>query len=362
MTFDSVLQQLHTEGYLAQPTVTLPTATEEHTPWYIKLAMGISGWFAALFIMFFLTISIFAIDSAVGNILLGLIFCGLTAGLRYRKPDSTFIQQGALAFCLVGQMLYCYGVATLSEKVFAVTIAMILLEIVLILIYRDDLLRFLSVLVIAGFGWGLLAFEWEWILASRMLIGLLMLAALPLWLFESQLVASKVENISRPLGYGLIVSAFALLTWYSFETNFDLLTDMPLVGWWPLSLSLWLMVIGVMGFIQHQSRLKLTASHQAILLGGTLLLLIPAWQVPGILAAWLGLLLGFWRGNRLLMGISVAFLGLFIGVFYYNLELTLLYKSIILLATGLLCLAVRYGLKISTTLERGDNDDINREN
>ena len=75
------------------------------------------------------------------------------------------------------------------------------------------------------------------------------------------------------------------------------------------------------------------------------LLLIPAYQTPGILAAVIVLLLGFWRNNVLLMGLATLFLLFFLSAYYYNLEITLLNKSYILMGTGVVLLALRFAFQ-----------------
>jgi uncharacterized membrane protein len=77
------------------------------------------------------------------------------------------------------------------------------------------------------------------------------------------------------------------------------------------------------------------------LLGATMLVSLPVLWTPGILAAVIILVLGFQRGNRLLLGLGAVGLAVFLIAFYYHLEITLLVKSLILLGTGLLLLGLR---------------------
>jgi uncharacterized membrane protein len=79
----------------------------------------------------------------------------------------------------------------------------------------------------------------------------------------------------------------------------------------------------------------------AWVVGVTLLASLPALWTPGILAAVIVIVLGFRRGNRLLLGLGAAFLVVFLIAFYYYLDVTLLVKSLLLLATGLLLLGLR---------------------
>ena len=64
--------------------------------------------------------------------------------------------------------------------------------------------------------------------------------------------------------------------------------------------------------------------------------------MPGILAALLVLTLGFWRNSRDLMALAAIFLVFYIWAYYYSLEWTLLAKSLVLLGSGIILLALRY--------------------
>jgi uncharacterized membrane protein len=85
---------------------------------------------------------------------------------------------------------------------------------------------------------------------------------------------------------------------------------------------------------EHRRRNNVTAATPLVL--GLLTL-----STPGIVAALTLLILGFDRRNRILIGLAVVFLVKFASVYYYSLQLTLLEKSIVLAASGLLLLAVR---------------------
>ena len=71
------------------------------------------------------------------------------------------------------------------------------------------------------------------------------------------------------------------------------------------------------------------------------LLTVPSVLTPGIMAGVLLILLGFRNRNRVLSSLAVAFLAGFVIYFYYDLQTTLLVKSLILMVSGLLLLVSR---------------------
>jgi uncharacterized membrane protein len=71
---------------------------------------------------------------------------------------------------------------------------------------------------------------------------------------------------------------------------------------------------------------------------------LAAVTTPGVLAAIGLLVLGHARRDALLLAMGTAFFPIFIVVFYYEMEVSLLAKSYILMASGAVLLAARWFL------------------
>jgi uncharacterized membrane protein len=65
--------------------------------------------------------------------------------------------------------------------------------------------------------------------------------------------------------------------------------------------------------------------------------------------------LGYANGNRVLAGLGIAGLLLYVSAYYYLLELTLLHKSAVLAATGLVLLTARWVVLELVLNEKGRN-------
>jgi uncharacterized membrane protein len=65
-------------------------------------------------------------------------------------------------------------------------------------------------------------------------------------------------------------------------------------------------------------------------------------KAPGIAGGLTIAVLGFANGNRMLVGLGVAALLLYVSSYYYLLDATLLLKSGVLVATGVALLAARW--------------------
>lgn len=339
MTIQQLLDQLVLSGNFEpdqQPEAeTVLAAAGRSTPWYIQGLVGISAWIAAIFFIGFLAVA-GLVDSEEAMIIGGVIFTGAAVGLKWGLPRSIFAGQLALAVGLAGQGLLIAGVGSQTESTAAAAFAAIVLEAVLIVVYRDSFQRLLSTLVIVG-ALVVLLFEWDIQETAHLLIFLVALATILIWDKESLLSTMPLADIYRPVGYGCAIALLAMLIPSAIE-------DLEIKRWWISAIGLLLALLVLEYFILAELGVNWQNPLVFILVGGTLLLLWPAWQSPGILGALVVLLAGFRRGNRLLTGLAAIFLAFFIIAFYYNLELTLLVKSFMLMGNGVIILVLRYVL------------------
>ncbi len=338
-TLQRVIDQLISEKYIvAEAETTMAGAltasdTDIGTPWYIRALVGLSGWFAAIFFVGFLFVTDIA-TSEIGAVITGLIFCGVAVGLRRMIAQSVFTSQMTLALSLAGQILFIFGIGQLTDSIPLTAAFTIILEGVLIALYQDKLHRFISGLVIAG---AVLVLFVELDIETMIHIFVIILAigTVQLWMHESFLATTQAAQLYRPVGYSIPVAMFGILC-------ISLTNELDIYRWWISGIGLLVVLFYLEYLLLSHYKLSLLTHKVAWLFGGTVLLIIPAYQAPGIVAAIIVLLLAFQRGNRLLMGLAAAFLALFLVGYYYSLEIDLLTKSAILMGTGLVCLALRY--------------------
>ena len=67
-----------------------------------------------------------------------------------------------------------------------------------------------------------------------------------------------------------------------------------------------------------------------------------AWNAPGLLLAMIVVMLGARAGHRTFAGAGIAFLAIFIAAYFYGIEMTMLTKSITMVATGSAVLLARW--------------------
>jgi uncharacterized membrane protein len=338
-TMQTVLGQLEDEGLLspdARATIIPALAAPDDaagTPWYVRALVGISAWIAAVLLIAFLAGGTQLLNTAQASIIVGLILCGIAIATRRIMPSSVFGVQLALALSMAGQALFTFGVTDSSNTVLPTVLALVVLEVALIAIYPDMLHRFLSTVVIVG---ALMALLLDWNLpgAVHPLAGLLAAGAVVLWERESALAVVRAASLSRPIGYGLCVALLGVLCLGIAE-----LIAIP--HWWISGLLLLPILLVLEYRIVSRFEPRADAAIVLWLVGATVLVSLPALWIPGVLAAVIVIVLGFQRANRLLLGLGAAFLAVFLIAFYYHLDITLLLKSLLLLATGLLLLGLR---------------------
>jgi hypothetical protein len=335
-----VIDQLLAEGYLQpedQAGMAEAVAAEElGTAWYIQAAMGVSAWIAAIFIIGFIVTGVVLSESAAAYIIAGLIFCGAAVGAKRFFPRSIFVGQLTLAVSLAGQGLLMAGFYIGTESLIVTCLLTIVMEAALIALYPARLHRFISSLAILGALLILIYGEWELYEATHILVFLLAGLALAIWYGDSWAAGRDLQELTRPVGYAAVIVLLGLLL-PSVILGLDFVDQ-----WWISTVLLLIAFLGLVFLIARSGGMALSPVVIGALAGAGVVLAVLTWQTPGILASLTILLLGFWRGQRLVWGLAVAFLAFFIGAYYYNLDLTLYEKSLILMGTGALFFLARY--------------------
>jgi len=90
-------------------------------------------------------------------------------------------------------------------------------------------------------------------------------------------------------------------------------------------------------------------------LSGALLVALISLRAQGIGLATIILFVGYAHGNRVLAGLGIFSLVVYLMYYYYSLQLTLLEKSVWLICGGGLLLVVRFGLRYMTRDEAGQH-------
>lgn len=310
----------------------LEAAAEDDTPWYIKTVLGISAWLSAL-LFFFVLIQLDLLSEDIHYLITGILLITLSLILRLNVA-SDFLIQLAFALSLAGQAAFAGGLYEASGNPQITWMVVAIMEVVLIIIYPDFVHRFMAT-VLTCMAFVLLIYELEWSLLIHVLAIVLTIMAIYLWLNESKFIARNQGGLFRPIGYGIAFSVLGLgvLSAISEIEVFH--------SWWIYSMVLIGGILFTAYHILDSLDISVFKGFGLGLLIGIVLLLIPLMQAPGIAASVLVLCLGYYRGNRILVGLCLISLALFLSRFYYSLDFTLLAKSYMLMSSGVIFLVFR---------------------
>lgn len=305
---------------------------DDQPHWSSRFLLGMVGWIAALFLLFFLFMSFSQLtrdaDSALlmGAVLMAIAFC-----LNRFATRSDLWDQFVLALALAGDAWLLYGLLDRLDLHSApLWLGLALLSLAIAALFEHWLIRLfhsfataiLLTLGLACLGLQLLA------------LPLVMTAIALCWLQAERDPVRHQLYESLTLGLALSLLVLGRLHHPLWEGGASMLDELG-----HSRLPLWLnpllcaaLLLGLM------IRLKLP------LLYGLPLVLLSA-LIPGMGAGALVLVLGFYAGSVGLMTLAGLLLVGFGSLYYYDLGLTLMTKSWLLLGSGALLLGARQLLK-----------------
>jgi uncharacterized protein DUF4401 len=366
LTIADVFAQLVAEG-LAPPEsiekarAALEGAEDTSPPWFARVIAGFGAWVGTGFLIGFLVITKI-VDEEMSALVVGAILVVAAVYLR-RNADAEeeFKRQLAFAGSLAGQVLVIVGTVGETKSAALGGLVALVMSVVLIPLVPDQAHRFMSGLIgtIAAFA-AMADLHLAWTLGDMGSLGTLVvrgsdLAALAIvaiaayvWRIGIRERSREVAEMLEPVGYGMIAGMFAVLLFSAIFAVADDLVRGPRstrVNAWHLgpltTVGIAAALIALELAILSKQRAKPRLEAIVVTIGATMLLGVLTLSTPGIMAAITVLTLGFDRRNRILIGLAIVFLVKFASVYYYSLRMTLLEKSIVLVASGLLLLATR---------------------
>ena len=346
LSLRDVLSSLQARGLLHQVAVgrighylphARPTTT---TPWYVNLLVAIGAWVAAICFVAFLGVADLLTFEGGIPLVWGLGFiAGATVLHFYIKP--VFAAQLALALSMAGHVMALLGTSNLledglyygilgilPETYFGCALAAEILCPVLYRLYSNWLHRFLSCLLV-------MITATAWVLSMERHHGLHVLVLVET--IGIGLLMTKFHRIRclRPMAYALAVS-LPLTLLLVLAPHGDIETP-----WWP---SKAILTLGLIWLCQWAAGGPRNLRREPIILAALAAAVLGAVSTPGILAGVGLIILGYAQEDRPLLGLGIVFFPAFIIAYYYDLDVTLLTKSWILLASGAILLLGRSAL------------------
>lgn len=352
---ESLLNELRTEGHL-RGEVSPPRSSEAGVSYWIIALQVIGGWMAAVFMLLFLGMGAAPlIKGASGWMLVGLMMTALSGLLIRRVVDSghseaMVLRQFLLVASLAGHGALIVGASLLGKGEGAIAFVLIALyESVLLLHVTWMPHRLVAALVGAGALVAALdtALTQELVLMVAALdmalaqdlvrysVGIYWFVACLLWHLESRWQAQRYGEAVYALACALTLLCFACTPGGFLEHH--------LFAAWHQNFRFDAALISVVSisFVLILARPLVNSAKNlfaALLIAAALGM---TWQAPAIGMGALALIFGFARGRYWLMWLGGAMLVFAVGRYYYELQLSLLLKSGLMVLGGLLLLAVR---------------------
>ena len=333
-----LLDGLRQQRILDEPAA-LRLVQQEAAPKYVAYLSGMAAWFASSFMLVSLVFTFF-IDSPPVTAIGGVLLLGGAIWLL-RRPEI-FARQMGLALSLIAQGMLVLAVLQLdsfdSHSVRPAAALAALVGAGMLLVPTVGMHQRACAMIIMA--------------AAAVLIGAnellalygVLLAALAagIWILRSRWAGSHRSSLWRALAeaatlVALILPVFAgqhsALGWPALFTS---------AGWlgWVHPLCAGLLLLSVSQYLLRDQSMEARMGA----LGMVLLLTLAGSQAPGLLIAaalWLAVFHGADRFWCLQVGAGVTF---YLGSFYYSLHITLLHKSLLLIASGALLLVLRWCL------------------
>ncbi len=354
----AVMAALEAEGHVAadrrEEAAAALAGLDETQPWYLRVMTGFGAWLASLlFISFVMGVSLLATKG--GYLAIGILFVGVATVVRHQL-DNDFSNQTALAMSLAGQVLFAVGVSgfEIIDNLETLLLALIAANTVLIFVYPDRIHRFLSV-VFSIAALIVLLYKWQLQTVLAFLAPVLAAGFVGLAMAEGRFVVRGLGELTRPLKTGLMVSAFGCVMLSTVYVLPELATAFQFYPRpWVSTLGFGLLLLGVQRL--ELPRMLGPGNSRAVMAtyAMTLLMIVAALLSPGLVLSVLVIFLGTTRGDRMTTGAGIAFLAVFTAAFFYGIEITLLMKSLTLVATGAMVLLGRWWLLRLMETEEGN--------
>lgn len=319
-----------------------PGASASHSPWFVRVMLGIAGWIGAMFLLGFAGLGFtFLMESAAASFLAGAAVCAGAAFLYRSAPHSDFLNQFGFAVSLAGQALMGFAVVRGFEHSFsAAALALALQQAVLFVLVPNFIHRVWT--------------SWTGAYAAVYALGHLGLHAFApaavtfgfLWPWLAEFDHPRRGELLRAGGYGLALAAVQTAVMHGGLLGFLWQTGAaaPALAWAGNLASGLVLAWAVLRLLKREG-VGPGEPHGRIALAGAVLLALISLEAPGVGPAAAILIVGYANGNRVLAGLGVIALLGYLSHYYYALHATLLEKSALLAAAGLVLLAARWGLR-----------------
>ena len=292
-----------------------PKTGELESPWYVKVLLAFSGWLASLFFLGFIGVGFEFVfrDSWLALIIGSLMIAG--AFVLLRLPKNEFVEHAALAGSLAGQALVVIAIFDMTIGMETMTwVFVLLLEVPLALFMPNYIHRVFSTFaVVYAFSMALTQLGEPFVVVSAV-----MLVAAWCWLHEFR-YPQQMRKI-QAIGYGLVLALVlptgtewlggGVIDWDTYQKLEEAWVQ-PWVG----EVLTGAVALFVLWQVLQRSGQQISSRLSISTVLGTVLLSAVSMKVQGLTVGMVIIVLGFAASNRILLGLGIMALLLYISTY-----------------------------------------------
>jgi hypothetical protein len=314
-------------------------------PLYLRILAGIGAFIASLCFICLIGICIFSnnivFNSVFNSKVWGLIFVGTALVLAWisRGKDNTlkhiFLIQSSLCAMGLGKILFVIGFAGMlgGDFYWDITFATLIITAAT---YPVSIDRFLSTLAIFTFLLTNIVSERYFAISAEIALNLFFF--IQLILAAVLLMHGRVKSYYIPLAYATAFSLCITVIFFAVESKIGYWINQQSYSLTFINAILTLSLVGLIGWAAGNLEKLKTPPLILASIGSVLLGII---STPGIILSICLMILGYAKYERLLLLMGILLMPLFIFLYYYNLDISLMAKSWVLLGSGIILLAGR---------------------
>ncbi len=327
--------------------------SQNDIPWFIQILFGLSGIVASLFLIAFLSLLLFGIDgfdSVIALLITGLVLsaAGFVLFINKQSRDNTFISSLALAISSAGQAYIAFALFDNNLSHPIDIWLFLLVQAVMTVIMPNRIYRLLGSIMTLG----LMVYLLNYYHLPELSLGLLALITIGSNLSRYsllQLIPSKWRadafDITKAIGYAsalmlLCVSVYFIAAEYG--NSFDGYSTPFSYNYYLAQGLLTLASLYASYLILKRYSVKPFSSVSIMIYCAVIVLGILSIYVSGLLATSLIIVIAIANSQRVLLGLGITALVSYIFWYYYQLDTSLLVKSISMLVIGIALLLTRW--------------------
>ena len=329
---DALAREGHVPDRQALETFVLARQGETELPLHIRVLVGVAAVIAcACFIGFLWKIGLIDYDEPAGMLAIGPVFIVAAIVLNRvsgvsRAIIGSFLLQASLAAMATGKLLFILGFTDLFTTSWALSLAALIVTAATYPFFPMSIDRFLSSFVVllavmVNLVWGETTLPLELMMTGFFVLQLAVAAVF--------LTDGRIRREYLPLAYALAFSLCVIvLIPAAYKATYSIVVNGALAG-------------GLIALFAWAGGGATSLNRPPMVLASAGAVVLALISAPGLMLSIGAMILGYAKHERRLLVLGALLMPAFLITYYYNADVSLLMKSVILTVSGIALLAGR---------------------